>query len=248
MLKLPKAFVDLCRSVTAKRPKTVIEHILTHGFITTEELKDQYGYNHPPRAVRDVREHGIAIETFRVAGSDGRRIAAYRFGDTDVQPYRRLSGRTGLSKKINDALIKKYGSRCFIYLEEMNERDLQVDHRIPYEVGGDGTNAELNPDDFMLLSGSANRAKSWSCEQCGNWDSTKDKAVCQSCYWAYPENYTHIAMRQIRRVDLVWQGNEVHAYERLKVEANALGKEMPVFVKEILERTLQTPIKKTKES
>ncbi|MEQ1525155.1 MAG: helix-turn-helix domain-containing protein [Gallionella sp.] len=248
MPKLPKSFIDLCHSVTAKRPKTVIDHILAHGFITTEELKEQYGYNHPPRAVRDVREHGIAIVTFRVTGSDGRKIAAYRFGDTSVQSYKKLSGRTGLSKKIKDALIEKYGCQCFIYLENVNERDLQVDHRIPYEVGGDGTNVELNPDDFMLLSGSANRAKSWSCEQCENWSNAKDKTVCLSCYWAYPENYSHIAMRQIRRVDLIWQGNEVHSYEKLKIEAHALGKEMPAFVKEILEQTLQQSIKKRKES
>ena len=72
----PKKFIALCRSVTAKRPKTIIDHILKHGQITTEEIKNIYGYNHPPRAVRDVREHGIPIETLRVTGSDGRKIAA----------------------------------------------------------------------------------------------------------------------------------------------------------------------------
>ena len=39
----PKKFLDLCRSVTAKRPKTVIDHILKHGHISTEELKEKYG-------------------------------------------------------------------------------------------------------------------------------------------------------------------------------------------------------------
>jgi len=57
--RLPKEFTKLCKKVTAKRPKTVIDHILKHGFITTQELKDKYGYNHPPRAVRDVKENGI---------------------------------------------------------------------------------------------------------------------------------------------------------------------------------------------
>lgn len=67
---LPDEFIERCRAVTAKRPRIVIEHILTHGYITTEELKEQYGYNHPPRAARDVREQGIPLETFRVTGSD----------------------------------------------------------------------------------------------------------------------------------------------------------------------------------
>ena len=36
----PIEFIELLQSVTAKRPKTVIEHILKNGFITSEELKD----------------------------------------------------------------------------------------------------------------------------------------------------------------------------------------------------------------
>ena len=228
--------IQLCKSVKAKRPKTVIDHILEHGFITTEELKETYGYNHSPRAVRDVREHGIPVETFRVVGTDGRKIAAYRFGEIGFQKFRKFSGRTGLSKKIKDALVTKYGCKCFIYLEKISEKELQIDHRVPYEVGGDGDGSVLNFDDFMLLSSSANRAKSWTCEKCQNWNNQKDKEVCVSCYWAYPENYTHIAMRQIRRIDLIWQGDEVEVYEQLKSQANSIDKEVSLLVKEILKR------------
>jgi len=113
---------------------------------------------------------------------------------------------------------------------------LIIDHRIPYEVGGDNT--EDNPEDFMLLSGSANRAKSWSCEHCENWNNSKERTICLSCYWAYPESYTHVAMRQLRRLDLVWQGDEIAIYEQLKAEAHALEKEIPAFVKEILEKEI----------
>jgi hypothetical protein len=154
---LPDDFIKLCQSVTAKRPKAVISHILQYGFITTEELKERYGYNHPPRAARDVREHGIPLETFRVKGSDGRKIAAYKFGNLANVKFSRLSGRTGLSKQIKNELIRRYGCKCFIYLEEVDERELQIDHRVPFEVDGE---PELEPDNFMLLCGSANRAKS----------------------------------------------------------------------------------------
>lgn len=67
MMEYPKEFLDLLESVTAKRPRTVIQHILKNGFITSQELKDIYGYNHPPRAVRDVREYGIPLITYRIA-------------------------------------------------------------------------------------------------------------------------------------------------------------------------------------
>ena len=32
-------FIQQLKAVTNKRPKTVIEHILKYGYITTEELK-----------------------------------------------------------------------------------------------------------------------------------------------------------------------------------------------------------------
>jgi hypothetical protein len=239
MAEYPEEFLELCRSVTAKRPKTVIDHILAHGHITTEELKGTYGYDHPPRAARDVREHGIPLETFRVEASNGRRIGAYRFGDPSKVRLKRFDGRTALSKELKEQLIAKYGCKCFIYLEEMDERVLQIDHRVPYEVDGDDKGGTLDADDFMLLCGSANRAKSWSCEHCENWTTKKDKKVCLSCYWAYPEDYSHVAMRQIRRLDMVWEGDEVASYERLKEDAASYGSSLPEFVKEIIRRQLE---------
>lgn len=233
--QLPDDFIQLCQSVTGKRPKAVIDHILQYGFVTTEELKERYGYNHPPRAARDVRELGIPLETFRVTGSDGRKIAAYKFGEINKARFSKLAGRTGLSKQLKDELIKIYGCKYFIYLEESNERELQIDHRVPFEVDGE---PELQPENFMLLCGSANRAKSWSCEHCQNWSNLKDKSICLSCYWAYPENYSHIAMRQVRRLDLLWQGEEVEIYESLKQQANLLNKEISELVKEIIKRQI----------
>jgi len=165
-----KDFLDLLNSVEAKRPRTVIQHILRHGFITSQELKDTYGYNHPPRAVRDVREYGIPLVTYRIEGSDGRSIAAYKFGNPDEvkNTLSKTAGRTVLSKALKQALLEEYGSKCFIYFEPMDENLLQVDHRTPYEIGGEQD--ERNLEQFMLLSPSANRAKSWTCEHCENWE------------------------------------------------------------------------------
>ena len=62
----PKEFLEYVQSITNKRAKIVIDHILAHGFITTEDLEKTYGYNHPPRAARDVREAGTPLETFKI--------------------------------------------------------------------------------------------------------------------------------------------------------------------------------------
>ena len=214
MNEYPKEFLDLLQSVKAKRPQTVIKHILEHGFITSEELKNTYGYNHPPRAVRDVREHGIPIITYRVTGTDGRKIAAYKFGDpTDIQNnLSKAAGRTALSKALKQALIDKYGSKCFIYLETMDKEVLQVDHRIPYEIGGEHDEKDI--DYYMLLSPSANRAKSWTCEHCENWKK-KDRSFCLRCFWAYPENYDHIAGKFEKVISLVFTDDEIDDYYKL---------------------------------
>ncbi|MBR1438134.1 MAG: hypothetical protein IJ587_06305 [Synergistaceae bacterium] len=236
MNEYPEEFLKLLQSVTAKRPRTVIQHILEHGFITSEELKDIYGYNHPPRAVRDVREYGIPLITYRVAGTDGRSIAAYKFGNPEdaKNNLSKSSGRTVLSKALKQALIDKYGAKCFIYLESMDEAVLQVDHRIPYEIGGDHDEADV--DYYMLLSPSANRAKSWTCEHCENWE-RKDSSFCLRCFWAHPENYDHVAGKYEKIISLVFTGDEIEDYNKL-VELS--GEEnAQEFIKQIIHEHLK---------
>lgn len=210
----PKAFLDRLNAVTGKRARTVIEHILQHGFITSEQLQSLYHYEHAPRAIRDVREQGIAVETFRVKNASGKSIAAYRFGTpADVSSAAsKKSGRTALSRALKKALIEKYGARCTIYQETMDEAMLQIDHRIPFEIGGEHSQKEIEA--FMLLSPSANRAKSWACEHCANW-AEKNPDFCVRCFWAHPENHEHIAGKPERQVCIVFTGDEVKDYERL---------------------------------
>lgn len=234
--ELPPDFLKQIESVQQRRPRIVLDHILEHGYITTEELKNRYGYNHPPRAARDVREHGIPLETFRVTGTDGRSIAAYRFGDPANVRMDRTSGRTAFAVRLKEALLEQHGNRCHIYCKSFPAEDLQVDHRIPYEIVGE---ASSGPDDataYMLLCPSANRAKSWSCEHCPNWDAKRPE-TCRTCYWAFPEDYTHVATQEVRRLDIIWSGDESEEYEQLRTEAGSTEK-LPEYVKAVLRARL----------
>ncbi len=236
MSEYSKEFLELLESVTAKRPRTVIQHILKNGYITSQELKNVYGYNHPPRAVRDVREYGIPIVTYRVQGADGRSIAAYKFGNPDdvENALSKASGRTLLSKGVKQALIEKYGAQCFISLEKMDDAILQVDHRVPYEIGGE--HSEKDIDYFMLLSPAVNRAKSWTCEHCANWEK-KDKDFCLRCFWARPEDYDHVAGRVEKVLSITFAGEEIEDYNRL---VRLAGEETPqAIVKKILHEHLK---------
>lgn len=233
---LSEDMLALCRSVDAKRPKTVIDHILKHGLISTEELSEIYGYDHPPRAIRDVRENGIPLITHNVISpKTGRRMGAYTFDDISKIKAGRVGGRKAFSKKFKQELINQYGSRDTITCAYSEERYLQIDHRIPYEIAGDNPDP-LDPRDFMLLDASSNRAKSWSCEHCSNFQTNLAPDVCRSCFWASPENYTHIAGTPSRRIDLVWSGDEVTQFEKLKKKAESAGLELSTYIKTVLSK------------
>lgn len=229
----PKEFLDYITSITNKRAKIVIDHILKHGFITTEDLENTYGYSHPPRAARDVREAGIPLETFKVKSNGGKSIAAYKFGDTTKLRLNRVEGRISVPKDFKNKLYELGHGKCYVCNGEFEERYLQVDHRVPYEVGGDFI-ATRNIDGFMLLCGSCNRAKSWSCEHCANWKTEKKPVLCMECYWGNPTNYNHIAMKEIRRLDLHWTGDEVKYYDAIKIIAVQNKIELPSFIKKII--------------
>ena len=90
----------------------------------------------------------------------------------------------------------------------------------------------------MLLCGSCNRAKSWSCEHCKNWTEDHEASLCKTCYWASPTKYLHIALRLIRRLDITWTEHEVPEYDQLLSMSKHAARELPDFVKEVLRRTL----------
>lgn len=228
-----KKFLAHIKSITHKRAKIVIDHILQYGFITTEDLEATYGYSHPPRAARDVREAGVPLETFKVKSKSGKSIAAYKFGDVTNLQLNRVAGRRVFPKDFKSKLYEVVKRTCSICNGKLEERYLQVDHRVPYEVGGDTADTR-NIEDFMLLCGSCNRTKSWSCEHCDNWQKDKKPTICMQCYWGSPTDYKHIALKEIRRLDLHWTDDEVKYYDAIKLIAEQNKMELPDFVKTVL--------------
>lgn len=56
--ELPKEVLGKLKAVTDKGPRTVIQHILKHGYVSTDELREKLGYKHAARGARDVGEEG----------------------------------------------------------------------------------------------------------------------------------------------------------------------------------------------
>ena len=153
-----------------------------NNYELTEDLEKTYGYNHPPRAARDVREAGIPLETFKTKSEDGKSIAAYRFGDITKIQRNRVEGRQVFSKDFKRVLYNARNGHCYICNGTLEERYLQIDHRVPYEISEDAVNFQQFISDYMLLCASCNRAKSWSCEHCEDWTKTKNSEICLRCY------------------------------------------------------------------
>jgi hypothetical protein len=229
--RIPTALREIIKTIRGKRSRVVVEHILKHGSITTEDLEN-YGYKHPPRAVRDVREQGLPLEMSWTKNKGGRKIAEYRFARLGDILHGKLGGRRVYSKEFRAKVCQQSGRKCAICGAVFELRYLQLDHRVPYEVGGESAGEKA--DEFMAVCGSCNRAKSWSCEHCENWRQKKDPKTCRSCYWASPERYTHVAMRDIRRLDIAWQGSEVAEYDKIALNAIQQKAPIPEFVKRAL--------------
>ncbi|TVQ63850.1 MAG: HNH endonuclease [Phycisphaerales bacterium] len=236
--RFSKAAQAALNAVTGKRARIVVDHIIKHGSITTDDLKEKYGYDHPPRAIKDVSDQGIPLVKVIVRKADGKRMAEYRFGDLDNITAGRVGGRANFPKAFKESLVAAYGSKCALCNALFEPRYLQIDHRIPYLVAGDGVADTLDVKDYMLVCGSCNRAKSWSCEHCPNGIEVKDPGVCAACYWANPLQYTHVATADIRRLDLTWTGPEVSDFDDAKAKAGTGDGAMPKFVKDAVRRAV----------
>lgn len=171
--------------------------------------------------------------------TQGRTIAAYRFGDPARIQRHKTGGRRGRLHRIKARLIQEHGARCFLCSGTFNPNDLQVDHRVPYEIGGDRISLE-DQAAYMLVCRPCNRAKSWACEHCQNWSGAKQPQICETCYWAHPENYAHVAMQPLRRLELIWSGNQINEYEALKRQAEAHGLSLAEYVHMLLRKSSET--------
>ncbi len=224
---LPKSLIDRINSITNKRARVVLDTLIKKGSISTTELQ-KAGYDHPPRAARDVVELGIALKRVNIKRPDGQQIASYIFDERELDPSK--TGRVVIAKKERGAIIARAGGRCLFCGADHN---LQIDHKVPFEVAGETLRYAEDP--YQVLDGSCNRKKSWDCEHCENWTTLKNIKTCLNCYWASPEDYKHIAMRPERRVDIVWVGKETKVFETLESKARKAGQSASDYIKTMLQ-------------
>lgn len=216
-----------------RRAVTALRILLDKGVVSTDDLQE-LGYNHPPRAIADIRDAGIPIASGRaVSARTGRQMAVYRFGAPEDIRGGRIGGRSAFPKSFKRALIERYGAIDCITRAPTDERILQIDHRVPFRIAGETGIESRNVEDFMLQDGSSQRAKSWSCEHCPNTIGAASAAICESCFWASPEKYEHVATNDYRRTDIVWQGDDAAIHDSLSKEAKRDDIDLPEFIRRL---------------
>lgn len=177
----------------SKRARAALEIMLERGAVTTKVLQEEYGLDHPPRAIRDLKDSGVLVGSRRVKES-GKSISEYFLEDVSALGPGGAP-RNPIKKADKDRIVAEFGGRCAVCGTTSNP--LQLDHRVPFAIAGDPP--EWTSATAMPLCPSDNRAKSWACEHCENW-TTRDPEVCLGCMWCHPENYEHISMNPDRRL------------------------------------------------
>ncbi len=114
------------REQVSKRGQVVIDAIIKEGEVSTDYLKNA-GYDHPPRAARDVREAGIPLVTKTVTEEGTkRRYAVYTFGDPKEIEEFKSEGRKTFPKAFKKALLDHQTNHCAICNEIYDEKFLQI--------------------------------------------------------------------------------------------------------------------------
>ena len=117
-------------------------------------------------------------------------------------------GRKNFTKADKIELCKTHSNRCFFCRGVFAGNELQIDHKIPYELAGNTEYEKFGRDALIPLCASCNRSKSWGCEGCDNFI-IKEHKNCETCYWVNPDTYEHIAMRESLHLNVVFEKGEL---------------------------------------
>ncbi len=60
--------------------------------------------------------------------------------------------------------------------------------------------------------------------------------ACQTCYWAVPDHYIHIALEIVRRLEIVWKDDEISDYDHLVKLAEGAEKDLSNLIKDQLHK------------
>jgi hypothetical protein len=206
------------------REKGVLAIYLRQGFITKQDCTDA-GFD--VVVTRDLTKHGL------VFGDQGGRIYL-DFGLSNERLASSTGGFQTLPARKRDEFLRESHLTCALCRCQFEKKRLCGDHRVPHRVAGNRLTEQEGMLAYQVLCYTCNNRKQKACAACPNQQTKRDIEMCRSCFWAYPDTYTHVAGQPERRLEIVLQGLEADVLlTRLQESARANGRTLS---KEVIER------------
>lgn len=137
-------------------------------------------YRDPFRRMRELQ----GDEGFKSIIKSGR---FYQLQSTEVS--RKREPRTKPSAALWKRIKSAYDFKCAKCGQSEPEVHLSPDHRVPRARGGTGDDLNWQP-----LCQRCNILKSAACQDC--------RRLCQTCFWAYPENFAELEIPDVFRAKI----------------------------------------------
>lgn len=199
----PKLVAFILAPERTPRERSTFAIYLRQGFVTKQ---DCYQLGFDPVVTRDLTKHGVVFESHQ-----GRILLDLQASNVA------LGGPAVFPTRERDSLIEQASFLCALCGRQYPRKRLALDHRVPHRVAGNSLVASQGAEAAtQVLCYGCNNDKQHACRDCPNQQSTLNPETCESCFWAYPEAYCHVATTPERRAELaIHNPTLVAAFDKL---------------------------------
>lgn len=187
-------FLTCLMGPMGKRGQHLRDLLLEKERVSTYEIQQRY--SSATRVASDLLAIGLTLKKESEKSEDGKVRTLYSLDPSGFVCAQ--EARQSIPGRIRVEVIGQ-ATGCRLCGTQVEKRVFQVDHRVPFCLVGNRLAQQEGVGAFQALCPSCNTAKSHACKRCPD---PKEES-CRTCYWAYPEDYRHIAGKTERRLVLV---------------------------------------------
>lgn len=221
------------------RAKAAADLLMEKGVITKYDFEETHvPVSQAPRAIRDLKDHGIPIETLRKISvpQAKTKVNRYTLGSIDnintSMRYGRMYDPTGMKEK----LAKLHGDVCVFCGKKLTAKDRELDHKLPVNIFGDLSPVErLNPDNYQLVCRGCNRLKREATSHGAFDDQREGMDIVKQNYWYDPVQYRKNRDDRLYAHNvIVWNtSKDIQAYKQISQYAKDSSKSFQEALKDI---------------
>ena len=193
------------------------------------------GHEDHQKVIQVMGASGYAVERRDKGGIREYRLTSLTPGEKKARAFKTPSGKA-LHK-----LYERDSFTCRICGAKMSGPNLRPDHRVPAQFGGSPENfiGEEWMQQFQALCAVCNYEKREACKRCPNWIA-RNIETCNSCYWASPDNYDHMATEAKTASDILkWSRAQLAFRERIRELSRKKGMSLSDVLIELAKKGME---------